>query len=816
MNYSSIPSHVLLSAVLRSTLDHVYFKDLLLRFTAVSDSLAQSLGKKPEDIIGRTDFDFFERSLAQAYREIELEIIRTGNPVINREVEHHWPDGRVTWSLNTAMALFNDTGDIVGVWGSNKDITEKKLMEQALERRTLELQASNEQLITATKAAMDASAAKSAFLANMSHEIRTPMNGVLGMTELLLATPLDPTQSDYARTIRRCGRSLLTILNDILDVSKVDAGKLVLESADLDLRELVEDTARFIAVQAEKKQLEVIVNVDPTLPESVLGDGGRLRQILHNLCSNAIKFTAAGEIAMDATVLSATAEETIVRFEVRDTGIGIPEDRRHLLFQPFSQIDVSTTRVYGGSGLGLSIVQRFVHLMGGETGVESREGVGSTFWFTAKFGVGTKDQTPSPTFTALRGQRVLVVDDSDTNRRVLKGQLARFDLDCVCVNSAEDALMALRNARRPFDAAILDHQMPGCDGAELGQQINADAKLKSTRLVLLTSSGHYADRERFAALGFAAFLVKPVTGSALADALSIVLAGEAEDWHTQTHPIITRKSLRDRRGQSGRRILVAEDEPVNTKVAVSLVRVMGYDVDAVEDGLAAVEAWKTGNYDLILMDCQMPRLDGYGATKKIRELETSDRHIPIIALTARAVPGEEAVCLRAGMDAYFTKPFDRDDLEDLLDRHLPRHPLRDTALADEKPRESASQPVVASLPIERAVVTGPPPVDLTALSARIRDATFRRELLELFVESGQSSLHDIERAVRARDMVAIAGAAHRLAGSSGHVFAEAVHRCAAQIEAAVSAGQHASLAPLIGQLSSDLTEAVNFIQDHLK
>jgi len=820
MNDATHPSHVMLNALMRSTVDHVYFKvkkgsDPDLNFIAVSDSLARSLGMRPDQLIGSTDAHLFDPSAVAEYRKVELEIMRTGTAVVDREVEHHWPDGRVTWSLNTAMPLRDEHGNVVGVWGTNKDITEKKAMQQALAARTLELQASNEQLERATRVAMDASAAKSAFLANMSHEIRTPMNGVLGMTELLLETPLDRTQEDYAKTIRRCGRSLLTIINDILDVSKVDAGKLELERTDFDLREVVEDVSRSISIQAERKQLEVIVNLDPDLPEAVLGDCGRLRQILFNLCGNALKFTpAGGEIALDASVVELTPQDLEVRFEVRDTGIGIPEDRRHLLFQPFSQVDVSTTRMYGGSGLGLSIVKRLVGLMGGEAGVDSRQGVGSTFWFTAKFGVSAQKPTPPRTFTALGGQRVLVVDDNETNRKVLMGQLKRFALECICVSSAQEALLALRSAPKPFDVAILDHQMPVCDGAELGRQINADASLRTTRLVLLTSSGHYADRERFADLGFAAFLIKPVTRGDLMDALSVVLASAAEDWHTHTQPIITRKYLREQRGQSGRLILVAEDEPVNRRVAESLLKLMGHRVGTVEDGQAAVEAWQEGQYDLILMDCQMPRLDGYAATRQIRELEPKGQHIPIIALTANAVPGAEAECLGAGMDAYLPKPFDRDELEDLLDHHLPRHrTVGNPPTGCEMSHDAATPSAVASI----SGLAKKLAVDLDALRASgVDDAALQQELLELFVNSGQTSLAEIERAASASDMLAITKAAHRLKGSSGYVFATAVNRCATEIEAAARAGHCESLPPLVAQLRSELAAATDFIWNDMK
>jgi CheY-like chemotaxis protein len=500
------------------------------------------------------------------------------------------------------------------------------------------------------------------------------------MNDLLLETSLDPVQQDYAETIRDSGAALLKVINDILDFSKIEAGKLHLESLDLRLRDTVEDVARLLATQAHAKGLEITIAIDPGFPLLVRGDAGRIRQVLLNLGGNAIKFTERGEVNLEAKLIEHRGRDLLVRFEVRDTGIGIPADRLASLFSPFTQVDASMTRRFGGTGLGLSIVRRLVELMGGEVGVTSVPGAGSTFWVTARLQSADSEVragTALPS-AAVTGKRVLVIDDNAMNRKVLIGQLALFGADAISVGSAEEALALLRQAQaagRPYDVALVDHQMPTCDGPTLARAISSDDALKSTRLILLTSSGQRGDSQRFAEVGFAGYLVKPVTQRDLTQCLELVLASSAESWQLKSQPIVTEQSLRSPRQRA--RILLAEDNLVNQKVAMRLLERMNYKVHVVNDGSAAIAAWQTGNHDLILMDCQMPVLDGYEATRQIRRLEGSSAHIPIVALTAHAMKGADEPCFAAGMDGYLTKPIHRETLEATLRRFINEDEKRD-------------------------------------------------------------------------------------------------------------------------------------------
>jgi PAS domain S-box-containing protein len=650
-----------LKRAMRGANDGLWELDVPSREMWVSEHFAEMFGYDQQEFLGTRQkfFEILHAEDAAHLREVIERCIRD-DVLVDVEVRATTRAGEVRWYRVRGALERNTDGVPLTVSGSQRDINQRQQYALAL--------------LEATETAAAANKAKSQFLANMSHEIRTPMNGVIGMIELLLETPLNPMQLDYAQTVRDSAAALLTVINDILDFSKVEAGKLDLEMLDMDMRDTVEDVARLLAIQAHAKGLEVIALIDPSLPDLVRGDAGRLRQVLLNLGGNAVKFTQKGEVSIECKVAQKDDQGIIIRCEIRDTGMGIPASRVDALFKAFTQVDASTTRRFGGTGLGLSIVKRLVELMGGEVGVSSEEGVGSTFWFTARVGLanGATKARPAPP-AELRGQRILIVDDNMTNRKVLMGQLSLCGMEAVCASSADEALSLMRYAAaagRPFEVALIDHQMPGCDGATLGKTILAEDALGGARLILLTSSGQRGDGRMFAELGFAGYLLKPVTHRDLTDCLMVVLGTQAEGWRMATQPIVTRHALRSQRQRDVHHVLLAEDNVVNQKVACRILEKLGYRVDVAADGQAAFEAWQSGRYHLILMDCQMPVMDGYETTRKIREHEAGARHVPIIALTAHAMKGADNQCRAAGMDDYLSKPIDRDQLQNSLNRWL--------------------------------------------------------------------------------------------------------------------------------------------------
>ena len=771
----------LLRTIIDNVPDLIYVKDRAGRFITANASLLKLLGlNSPEQIKGKTDYDFSPAEMACQYVADDQNVMREQKPLIDREESHPTEKGEWLWLLTTKVPLFsesrengnreNENREVVGVVGISHDITARKN--------------ANEKMRSAMDLAEKANRAKSDFLANMSHEIRTPMNAIIGMTELVLETQLEPSQRNFLSMVSESAEALLGVINDILDFSKIEAGKFDLDNRVFDVRESLGDTMKTLGVKAHSKGLELAFRVAPDVPRHVMGDVGRLRQVLINLVGNALKFTEAGEVAVDVlrvpTPVSSPEDVVTLQISVRDTGIGIPQEKLSKIFREFEQADTSTTRRFGGTGLGLTISSRIARLMGGEIHVQSVLNEGSCFEFEVQFGVAHQgsvedaDQHRRRGAVVVGGTRILVVDDNETNRLILAEILAGWGIVTTLASSGEEALIQLRQAAEqgePFGLVISDVNMPHMSGYDFIQHVRDDKAIAETRVVVLTSGGRDGDRRLNQRLKVEERLMKPVKQSELFDSIirSLGVNATEEDHANQ--------AKQDTFEIPSLEILLAEDNLVNQKLAVGLLSRDGHEVTIAQDGNEVLDKLNERDFDVILMDVQMPNLDGLEATRTLRLLELNGgeeaKHIPIIAMTAHAMKGDREKCLEAGMDEYVAKPIRLRDLREKLSTVLSFSPVSSSESPENLPHDSATIDS-ATIDWDHANETVGGDQNLLADLLNI----YRGEAKHLVRQMQSAS----QQAEKKEDRQMLLRLAHTLKGASLSVGALPTSRCAGELE----------------------------------
>ncbi len=782
--------------ILSSAGEGIYGLDLEGKTTFVNPSAAKMLGYDPEELIGSPMHDTVHHSKADGSpypkEECPMYAAFKSGELQHVDYEYLWrKDGSSFPVEYTSTSIQNDQGEVIGAVVTFKDITERKKSEEVIAQAAYAVKQKNLELALARDEALAAARSKSEFLATMSHEIRTPLNGISGMAEVLLTTEITSEQKDMLNTINNCCSSLMGLINDILDSSKMEAGKLQLECIPFDLRTLIEEVLDVCSSPAALKHLELVGLIHGNVPTALEGDPTRLRQILTNLLGNAIKFTEKGEVSLHITTLSKQADTVIIKAAVRDTGIGIEEKTCEFLFDPFQQADSSMSRKYGGTGLGLTICQQLALLMKGDIGVESTPGVGSCFWVTLPFKCRSESAQPS-FIPSLQGLRACVVDDNPTHLRLLIHYMQSWGITCLTASNGKEALDLLIQTSQQgnrCDIAILDHSLPDMDVWSLGQTIKTHPELSDIPLVLLTAIGERGDARQAQAHGFVAYLSKPIRYHHFQKCLTLALEKSEKPEHgdhDQLPSIITKHTAQELEQQSRVQILLAEDNQVNQKVTIRMLASFGLRADVVENGREAIKALQAKPYQLVFMDCQMPEMDGLAATAEIRETLDPDHHIPIIALTANTLPEDQERCEQVGMDAFLEKPLSRKDLHTLLKKWVPGFNTEksETAHQTESISIEATHRDVAPLP---DLSTKRPSLDPNTIQelrtlGGMEDPEFFMSVIDQFLDDLPRHLEAIYQALDQHDAEALIKAAHTCKGSCRSIGAILLAEASYQLE----------------------------------